>query len=211
MKWFAAALVILLAGCEDGGRTEAAASNLLDKTHLGGWKPVVIPGQGRTEIAESLIRLSAGKPMTGVVFADWEKLGLPRTRYEVVFEARRVEGNDFFAALTFPVGNAHLSFINGGWGGGTTGLSNIDALTAVENSTGSVQRYEVGVWHRFRIEVRPETIKVWMDDRIIINAGLQGHMVDLRPGDIEKCAPFGFASYGTAGEMRRVEVRKLEP
>lgn len=209
MKWLGVALVVLLAGCGDSSTTQDSRVDLLDAKHLSGWKPAGIPDQGRAKIAQNLLRLPPGRPMTGVVFAEWEKHDLPRTDYEVTFEARRVEGRDFFAALTFPVGKDHLSLINGGWGGSTTGLSNIDALPAVDNPTGSAQRYETGVWYRFRLEVRADFIKVWIDDRIIVNVGIQGHMIDLRQGDIEKCAPFGFASYGTTGEIRNITLRPL--
>ena len=42
---------------------------------------------------------------------------LPTTNYELSFEAQRLDGFDFFAAATFPVGKSHATFVNGGWGG----------------------------------------------------------------------------------------------
>lgn len=156
-----------------------------------------------------MIRLEAGEPMTGSVFSSWESVGLPKMGYEIAYEARRVEGSDFFAAVTFPVGSTHLTFVPGGWSGATTGLSNIDGQSAISNFTGSAQSYENGAWYRFRVEVKAETIKVWMDDRLIVNVATAAHSLDLRPGDIELCKPFGFASFGTTGEIRSVRLKTL--
>jgi hypothetical protein len=33
--------------------------------------------------------------------------------------------------------------------------------------------------------------------------------VDLRPGEIKLSAPLGFASYNTAGALRKIEYRRL--
>jgi hypothetical protein len=150
--------------------------------------------------------------MTVAKFTGWKATGLPLVNYAVEYEARRVEGADFFAALTLPVGSLDrcISFINGGWGGMTTGLSNIDDMTAKENATTSSQTYELGKWYAFRIEVRKDGIQVWMDGRKIINAATEGYRIGLRPGDIELCAPFGLASWETKGEVRRLEVMPLE-
>ncbi len=40
----------------------------------------------------------------------------PKTDYEVTLEARRVDGFDFFCALTLPAGEERFSVVLGGWG-----------------------------------------------------------------------------------------------
>ncbi len=207
-RLLAASLAIFLTGCNE---TPSApfAWNLLDANFLPEWKSANIENQGRTFVNATGLRMEEGSPMTGLVFSAWEEAGLPSTRYAIEYEARRTRGTDFFGALTFPVNESYLTFVPGGWSGATTGLSNIDGLSAIDNPTGSAQRYEQGVWYRFRIEVSKRTVKVWMDARLIVNLQLPGRSIDLRPGDIEKCKPFGFATYGTDGEVRSIRIESL--
>ncbi|MBL9118111.1 MAG: hypothetical protein JNJ83_24100 [Verrucomicrobiaceae bacterium] len=188
-----------------------ATHSLLSAKWQSRWKVPVIPEVGRAEVKENSIRLESGAPMTVVRFDALDELGVNLAHYEVNFEARRIEGNDFFAALTFPIGSKDrcLSFINGGWGGGTTGLSNIDHTPASDNLTASLQRYVLGQWYGFNLMVTPEEILVRMDGRSIIRTAAQGQHFGLRPGDIELCAPFGFASYETVGEVRSVMIKSL--
>ena len=104
--------------------------------------------------------MEAGDPMTGVTttFKD-----LPRTDYELSYEARRVKGNDFFAAATFPVGENFLTFVNGGWGGSVTGISSIGGADASENETGRSFDYKEGTWYRFRVRVTSKAVRCWID------------------------------------------------
>ena len=74
--------------------------------------------------------LGLGAPFTGVV---WTR-DFPKDNYEIRWEARRVQGGDFFASLTFPVGNSFCTFVNGGWGGDIVGLSSIDGWDASDKS-----------------------------------------------------------------------------
>jgi hypothetical protein len=201
-----------IAGCGGGDSATAPQPrswDLLSPAHLPFWSAAEIERTGEVTIAESMLRLRAGAPMTAVRYTAWQQSGLPTSGYEVTFEARRLDGSDFFAALTFPVGQSFLTFVNGGWGGATTGLSNIDDSSAINNVTGSAQRYETGVWYAFRLQVTEDAVKVWMDERLIINLARAGRRLDLRMGEIESCVPFGFASFDTVGEIRRVQVSLL--
>lgn len=203
------ALSLVVIGCEESPTPTPRSWNLLNETHHPFWSAAKIEQQGAFSITSSLIRLEPGSPMTGAVYSAWDRAGLPRNNYEVVYEARRIEGTDFFAALTFPVEDTWLTFVPGGWSGATTGLSNIDGQSAIDNQTGSAQRYDQGAWYRFRLEIKSEHIKVWMDDRLIVNLSPAGRSLELRAGDIERCKPFGIASFGTAGEVRLVQVTAL--
>lgn len=155
--------------------------------------------------------LKAGSPMTGIVFPTWEKDGLPLTSYRVTYEAMRVSGTDFFCSLTFPVGGVDrcVTFVLGGWGGSQVGISSIDGLDASMNATGSVQKFEDGKWYRIRIEVTPETLSVWLDNRSLAKANIAKADLSLRAGEIDRCLPFGFASYGTEGRIRNCTVEVL--
>ena len=55
-----------------------------------------------------------------------------------------------------------------------------------------------------------ERIQAWVDERPIINAEIGGRKIGLRYGEIKLSAPFGFASYNTAGAIRKVEYRELK-
>ena len=64
--------------------------------------------------------LERGEPFTVVRYEG--KAPLPLDEYEISWEAARLEGNDFFAALTFPVGSREkcATLVTGGWGGWTS-------------------------------------------------------------------------------------------
>ena len=61
-------------------------------------------------------------------------------------EARRVEGDDFFYCLTFPYRDTHATFVLGGWGGSVCGISSIDFMDAMDNSTMTAREFEEGKW-----------------------------------------------------------------
>lgn len=160
----------------------------------------------------SVLRIGSGEPMTGAKFTgDWQALGLPLSRYSLTFEARRVDGQDFFATVTFPVGAVErcVSLVIGGWGGGLVGISSIDDQDASENSTRGEKRFENGRWYRVRVEVREEDLRVWVDDAPMVNVSTKGRRLGLRAGDIDRCVPLGFATWRTVGEVRNVVVERL--
>ncbi len=163
------------------------------------------------QIQQGELTLEAGRPMTGATFSSWQALGLPTTSYQITYEAMRLEGGDFFGTVTFPVGNleTHVSLVLGGWGGTLIGISSIDYSDASENQTRSEQRFEQGQWYRVRLEIRPEELKAWIDDKIVVNVNIKARHLGLRAGEIERCRPFGFASYLTTARIRKVMIKKL--
>lgn len=155
--------------------------------------------------------LKEGAPMTGIVFPSWLTDGMPVVDYAINYEAMRVSGSDFFGSVTFPVRDdkTFVTFVLGGWGGSQVGISCIDGYDASENTTGSSQHFENGKWYRVRIEVREKELRVLLDGRPIIQTNIAGRILSLRGGEIAKCMPFGFATYGTTGRMRSCVVEKL--
>lgn len=165
---------------------------------------------GVEEGEDGEIRILAGNPISGIRYeGPWD---LPVTNYAISFDARRIEGADFFAALTFPVNDRDTcaTFVPGGWGGAVTGISCIDDIDASANETTSTYDYPAGEWFTFRIEVRPELLSVWNAGAIIAKVPLAGKRIGLRPGDIEHCAPLGLATYMTTGEVRNLKIRTLD-
>jgi hypothetical protein len=162
-------------------------------------------------VKDGILIVPAGKPMTLARFSQWQARQLPVTHYTLTFQAKRHAGDDFFAAMTFPCGSLQtcLTLMLGGWGGDLCGISSLDGKDASENEQRSSQTFRPDHWHDFRLEVRPDTLQVWMDERRIVNASLTGRTLSLRPGDIELCAPFGFASYWTEGHIRQLSLTPL--
>ncbi|MCA1684624.1 MAG: DUF1080 domain-containing protein, partial [Planctomycetia bacterium] len=130
--------------------------------------------------------------------------------YELTYEAVRLEGDDFFAAATFPVGKSFITLVNGGWGGGVTGLSSLDGADASENETTRGVEYKDKTWYRFRVRVTGEVIAVAIDDKEVVAVGHKDRQVGTRI-ETRECQPLGFATYDTAGAVRKVEVRALTP
>jgi hypothetical protein len=155
-------------------------------------------------VKDGVLTLGKGR-MTGVTWAG----AFPKTGYEIRFEAARLEGNDFFAAITFPVGESHCTWVNGGWGGTVVGLSNLDGDDATENDTSTLRDFDKGRWYSFRLAVTEKWIRGWMDEALVIDADIVGRRVELRGVDMDENIPLGFASYATVGGIRKVEYRLL--
>ena len=177
--------------------------SMFDGKTLEEWRETAFTGHGKARIENETIVLGAGAPMTGVTWTG----EFPKSDYEVRFEAARLDGNDFFASLTFPVGDAFCTWVLGGWGGDIVGLSSIDGWDAPDNETRTYVDFEKGHWYRFRLKVTAERITGWIDDRQIVDVTSAGRKVGLRYGEIKLSAPFGFASYGTVGGVRKIEYR----
>ena len=182
-----------------------AALNAQDWRPVTGWQETKFTGHGPARVENGVISLGLGAPMTGVTRAA----DFPKTNYEIRYEATRLQGGDFFATLTFPVGDSHCTWVTGGWGGDIVGLSNIDGWDASDNETRSYFTFETGRWYAFRIQVTPATIRVWIDEQLVVNVPIAGRKIDLRRGETNLSTPLGFASYNTAGGIRKVEYRPL--
>jgi hypothetical protein len=150
--------------------------------------------------------LEFGSPMTGVTYTG----ELPKSNYEVQLEAMRVDGSDFFCALTFPVKDSHCSFIVGGWGGGVIGLSSVDGRDASENETTDYMQFTSKKWYRIRVRVTDERIQAWIDDDQKVDQQLAGHTVDTRV-EVDLSKPLGIACYDTRAALRDIQIRPVTP
>ncbi len=133
---------------------------LFNGTDLTGWKETDYAGRGNVKVENGELHIENGLVITGVTFTN--SAVLPKTNYEISYQAKRVNGSDFFALLTFPVGDKHASFVTGGWGGAVTGISSINSMDASENDTTVYLKYNQDQWFTFRLRVTPENLSVWM-------------------------------------------------
>jgi len=202
------ALILCFAAVNAAGQEKTGEwQSLFDGKSLQGWRETPFTGRGQVRVENGTMVLGFGKPMTGVTWTG----PFPRSNYEVRLEGMRQQGNDFFASLTFPVGDSFCTWVTGGWGGDIVGLSSIDGWDASDNETRTYFNFENGRWYALRLQVTDDRIMAWIDDKPIVNAAIAGRSIGLRHGEIKLSAPFGFASYATTGALRKVEYRKMTP
>ncbi|HYE98605.1 MAG TPA: DUF1080 domain-containing protein, partial [Planctomycetota bacterium] len=187
----------------EAGTGDAPA--LFDGTSLGKWTSVEFGGEGKVHVQDGAIVLEEGVALTGVA---WSGEALPKANYELSLEARKIDGQDFFCGIAFPVGSKACSFVAGGWGGHVIGLSSIDGMNASENETTSTQDFERGRWYKIRLRVEPETIKAWIDGKEVINVSIKGRDVSIHPA-MESALPLGLTAYATKAAFRDIRIKKL--
>ena len=197
---FAAAVV-----AQGSKPTDSGWQSLFDGKTLGSWQASKFGGDGAVRVENGQIILDAGKPFTGIT---WNGPEPPTTNYEIAMQAMRVEGRDFFAGITFPVGDSSCSLILGGWGGTVIGLSSVNGEDASQNQTSQSTEFELGRWYSVRIRVTDAAIETWLDDRQIIKQERKGNKIDIRV-DMEPSLPLGIASYRTKAALRDLRIHKL--
>ena len=198
-----ALLAELLAGA--GANADPAAWRpLFDGRDLGGWKPTAFGGEGEVGVDDGTILIPMGSDMSGITWTG----DFPRQRYEIQLEAARIDGNDFFCGLTFPVGDDPCSLIVGGWGGGVVGLSSIDGLDAANNATTQFRDFKQGRWYAVRVRVSPERIECFLDEERVIDQPLAGRTISIRD-EVSLSKPLGVATYATTARLRNIRWRPL--
>ncbi|MFO0953325.1 MAG: DUF1080 domain-containing protein [Isosphaeraceae bacterium] len=206
--WRLCAIVVVFAGAGAARAAETPKPTVLfDGKTLAGWTPTDFSHAGEVVVKDGAIVLGTGRAMTGITTTRQD---LPKTDYELVYEAQRVKGSDFFAAATFPVGKSFLSFVNGGWGGTVTGLSSLGGADASENETGRFYEYKNNTWYRFRVRVTDKVVRCWINDEVVVDVGHEDRMKSTRL-EMHFSQPMGFATWESTGVIRKVEVRKLTP
>lgn len=171
------------------------------------WNEIQFGGEGSAQWSNGLLHLEAGVELTGTQFSG----DLPEMPYELELDARKVAGSDFFCGLTFPVSSKDecLTFIIGGWGGGTVGISSIDGMDASENETTTYGNFEDGRWYAVRVVVEKRKLSAFIDGKQVVNVATEGRKLGLRPGVIEYCAPMGIAAWQTESEVKNFRWRSL--
>lgn len=135
----------------------------------------------------------------------------PAPPFEIELSARRLDGSDFFCGLTFPAraSGESLTWVVGGWGGGTVGLSSIDDRDAADNETTTHRTFEKDRWYALRLRRDGERVEAWIDGEPVIDLDTTGRKLSLRPGPIAICLPFGLATWQSSGEFKGLRWRPL--
>jgi hypothetical protein len=194
-------------GVADEAKEASKPIVLFDGKTLDGWKKTDFYGAKDVDVrvADGAIVLPVGNTMTGVTTT---RTDLPKTNYELTYEAMRTEGVDFFAAATFPVGDSFLSFVNGGWGGHVTGLSSLDGADASENETTQNVNYSNKTWYRFCIRVTNQAVRCAIDDKEVVAVDITNRTLSTRI-QVRANQPLGFATWESAGAVRNIQMRPL--
>jgi len=219
----AVALALLLGACSkkktgpttqaSGGTVAAAPAkqnpyefrSLFDGKSLANWKITDFGAHGIAKVKDGTIVIPVGDPMSGIT---WDGSQIPKINYEIALDAQKVNGNDFFCGLTFPVADSHASLILGGWGGGVCGISSIDGYDASENETSKGITFEDKRWYSVRVRVMQDKIQAWLDDEKIVDVVIKGRRISTRI-EVDVSKPLGVATYMTTGALRNIRMRQL--
>ena len=200
-------LLSLVAGVAAGWASPLRAADwvpLFDGVSLGKWKPTVFGGEGEVHVENGAIVLERGNDLTGVTWTG----DVPRIDYEIELQAKRVAGGDFFCGLTFPVADAHCSFIVGGWAGAVTGFSSLDGLDASDNETTRIRDYQQDRWYTVRVRVGADRLQAFVDEEPFADVKTAGRRISIRP-EVQDSRPLGISSWRTKAALRAIRLRTV--
>ena len=180
--------------------------SLFDGKSLYGWKVSDFAGHAEPRVEEGRIILPFGSEMTGVTYVGKHLL---KNDYEVELDAQRVDGTDFFCALTFPVKEDPCTLVCGGWGGGVVGLSSINGMDASENATSSYREFKKGQWYHIRVKVAGGRIQAWIDKDQVVDFEIRDHKISIR-SEVELSKPLGIATWCTTGAVKDIRLRPVK-
>jgi len=205
-------------------------TSLFDGTTLDGWTVSKLDADKKIEIQDGCIIVGRDDLASGIKYDK----PFPKSNYEILYQAKRVKGYDFFGTITFPVKESHCSFITGGWSGYVIGLSSINGYDASENETTAFHDFKDKQWYQFRVRVSDDRITVWCypvgkDGKVIEAPKDDPKAGDAARKEIEKpkvdlalkdknlstrlevtfFKPLGFSTWNTEGHLRDIKYREL--
>ena len=186
-----------------------APRSLFDGKTLTNWKSTPFGDEGTVKVKEGMIVLAKGDEMTGITWSG-DTASLPKLNYELSLQAQRIDGNDFFCGLTFPVKDDPCSFIVGGWNGGVVGLSSLDGKDAARNETARFMEFTNKRWYKIRVRVSERGITAWIDDKQVVGVDTRGRRISIR-SEVEASRPLGVSCYNTVAGIKDIQIRTLTP
>jgi hypothetical protein len=180
--------------------------SLFDGETMKDWKKTNYGGEGDVQVTKGQILMEFGYSMSGVTYTG---KALSKTNYEIRVDAVKLDGNDFFCGMTFPVTDSYCSFIVGGWGGAVVGLSSLDGLDASENETTRYMTFDHNKWYRIRVRVEPHQIRCWINRKLVVYQNIEGLTITTR-NEVNLNQPLGFATWETRAALKNIQVRELK-
>ena len=189
------------------GDTKSAPQlrSLFNGKTLENWKVVEYAGAGDVTVQDGNILFATGERLTGIAYTG----DMPTTNYEISLKARKLEGSDFFAGITFPIDKSFATFVLGGWGGSLCGVSSIDGDDAAHNDFKTFQRFDNNVWYNVRLRVTTDKLQAWLDKEQILDIDTRGKKFDIR-ADVDDSKPMGIAAFQTKSEIKDITLTKIE-
>jgi hypothetical protein len=108
----------------------------------------------------------------------------------------------------FPVNEDYCSFVAGGWGGSTIGLSSVDGMYAAENETGTYKSFDEKTYYQFKLRVSEHAITASIDGKEYVNLKTKGRKLSLHPA-MEPAKPLGISCYATVAGVKDIQFREL--
>jgi hypothetical protein len=179
---------------------------LFDGHTLTGWKPSDFAGKGEVTIEKGQITMSMGNDMTGITYTN----EFPKVNYEVSIKAMKIDGNDFFCGLTFPVQKQFCSLICGGWGGGVVGISSINGNDASSNETTTFMSFAQKKLYHIFLRVTDTRIQAWIDQKQVVNFEINEQPLSTRI-EVDESKPLGVANWQTATAIKEFKMREIDP
>jgi len=205
---------------------------MFDGKTLDGWSISKTDADKKAEVKDGVIIVGREDLAAGVKYDK----PFPKSNYEIMYQAKRANGYDFFGTITFPVKESHCSFVTGGWSGTVIGLSSINGYDASENETTAFYQFKDKQWYQFRVCVSDDRILVWLypvdtdskiikadqDDAKAVAAArkeIETPKVDLDLKDkrmttrleVSFFKPLGISTWNTEGHLRDIKYRELTP
>lgn len=207
IKWLL--FLICIAPIAAQGQSEQGSQkwrSLFDGETMKNWKKTNYGGEGDVQVTKGQILMEFGYSMSGVTYTGE---ALPKTNYEIRVDTIKLDGNDFFCGMTFPVADSYCSFIVGGWGGAVVGLSSLDGLDASENETTRYMTFDHNKWYRIRVRVEPHQIRCWINRKLVVYQNIEGRTITTR-NEVNLNQPLGFATWETRAALKNIQVRELK-
>ena len=179
---------------------------LFDGKTLTGWEIVRYGGEGEAYVKDGalVLPMATSGLLTGVI---WVGDSLPVDNYIIYYEARRVEGHDIFAGLSFPYKDTFASLIIGGWAGIVNGLSCINGYDASDNETTHHRALSNHIWYPVELRVTTDSISVDIGTEHVFDLATAGKHIHLRPGSYTENLTLW--TYLSTGEIRNFRIKKL--
>ena len=217
---------------DEASKEKQKWTSLFDGKTLDGWSvPKYEAEDGKNaEVKDGIIIIGRSDLASGIKYDK----PFPKSNYEIMYQAQRAGGYDFFGTITFPVKESHCSFVTGGWSGSVIGLSSINGYDASENETTALYTFKDKQWYQFRVCVSDDRIAVWVapvDDGKTIDAKkddpkapavarneIEKPKVDLALDINKKIStrlevtffkPLGISTWNTEGHIRDIKYREL--